>query len=390
MSKRPHTESDEERWLRKLKLYEQKIEAKRRRNAGRQAIPPIQNDVQIEEHIECDEGISAKPSAPNDSEVTAPTADTDTEFIPHDDTIGYYVEYPGHDIVFDDASLLNYTTACTSPNSNACDVTKEDIATSAIDDFDPDLLQELGKLESEPNEFGDNLQTDVAARWQKVLLEGLKKEAKEDLLKKYPCPKNAPLAKSPSLNPEIGAMLAESCKLRDKRLLAKQDQLGKALSALGKALTSLLKKNADIPEIIRTMSDAGLMLADSHYAETDTRRSIIMPLVEKALTEPFKDRKRDAFLFGDKLGDLVKDSRGIKKTGQLIQPSPSNLNLNGRGPSSGGAQQQRSINLTSILSASFSPWPYYCKHLKASTYFIFTLFVCVVPVYTLYTRIVFM
>ncbi|XP_047995507.1 leiomodin-2-like [Leguminivora glycinivorella] len=336
MSKRPHGESREERWMRKLKMYEEKLEAKRKRRTDQsQNIAPNEQDVQNEEHTEHNEAIQFDGYQPNETEDLRDICNIEeqqTRDVEYDD-------YTYKHVVYGDASEITETTACTSPCSFTTGERQENLVE---DEFDPSLLQELGNVEADPLEFGDDLQAEVAARFQKILLDGLKKEKKEELLKKYPFPKNVPLAKSPSLNPEIGAMLAEACKLRDKRLLAKQDQLGKALSALGKALTGLLKRTPDIPDIIRTLNDAGTILADSHYAETDTRRSVIMPLIDKSLAEPFKDRKRDTFLFGEKLGELVKDSCGIKKTGQLIQPPSTTPNLNARGPStSRGTRYQR-------------------------------------------------
>lgn len=198
--------------------------------------------------------------------------------------------------------------------------------------FDQDLVDVLEEAEPDTEEFGEDLQDKVAQRFQQILLNGLKKEARETLLKKYLFPKNVPLSKAPALNAEISAMLVDPCKLRDKRLLTKQNQLGKGLSALGKAITMLLQKNVNLPDVIRTLNDAGTILADSHYAETDSRRTVILPLIDKTLSEPFKDRKRDSFLFGDKLGEVVKSSRGIKKTGQLIQANTHSLNS--KGPSS--------------------------------------------------------
>lgn len=250
----------------------------------------------------------------------------------------YPDEYLVHSVGDNMSSVMTETTTCTGLSPRT--ITEVEIVqNNNEEDFDVEMLRELGDAEKDPVDFGDDLQTDVAARLQKILLEGLKKDTKEELLKKYAYPKNVPLSRAPTLNPEIGAMLADTCKQRDKRLLTKQDQLGKALTALGKALTGLLKKTPDIPDVIRTLNDAGRLLADSHYAETDTRRSVIIPLIDKSLAEPFKDRKRDHLLFGEKLGDLVKDSQGIKKTGQMIQPTASNLN--GKGPSQRGARQQR-------------------------------------------------
>ncbi|XP_048482906.1 formin-like protein 4 [Plutella xylostella] len=89
-------------------------------------------------------------------------------------------------------------------------------------------------------------------------------------------------------------------------------------------MTSLLKKNPNISDIVRSLNDCAQIIADSHFAETYTRRSLIIPLAEKSLIEPLKDTKRDQYLFGDKLSSLVTNSKGIKKTGNMIQAG--NLN----------------------------------------------------------------
>lgn len=207
--------------------------------------------------------------------------------------------------------------------------------------FDAELLQVLGSVEPESEEFGDDLHSEIATRFQKILVNGLTKEAKEELNKKYLFPKNVPYSKAPTLNPEIEAMLVETCRLRDKRLLNKQNQIGRALSALGRAMTGLLKKKPEIPEILRALHDAGNLVADCHYAETDTRRTVIIPLVDKSLTDSFKNRKRDSFLFGESLGEVVKNSRGIKKTSQFIQATTptTSTGLNYKGPSTRPRQQ---------------------------------------------------
>lgn len=225
-------------------------------------------------------------------------------------------------------------TGADEPTFPVVEVTEED-------SFDPRLLEALGEFEVDSVDFGDDIQTDLAARLEKILISGLNVEAREEISKKYLFPKNLALAKGPTLNLEVGAMLAEPCKQRDKRLLGKQDQLGKALSVLTIAMTSLMKKNSNVPDIIRILNDAARLLADSHYTETDTRRSVIIPLVDKPLMEPFKDRKRDSLLFGENLGDLVRDSRGIKKTSELIQASTSSTHLNRKGSSARGAKNQQ-------------------------------------------------
>lgn len=167
------------------------------------------------------------------------------------------------------------------------------------EEVDMELLQTLGELEPEAMEWGEDVHDNIAKRYQITLANGLKKDNRN----------------------------------RDKTIMTKQDQLGKALSALGTAMSSLIKKNPDIPVVLRTLNDCSLLLADSHYAESYTRRSLIIPLVDKALIEPLKERKRDSLLFGENLGQMVQNSRGIKRTSNLMQgPSTSTSSLNWKRP----------------------------------------------------------
>lgn len=210
-------------------------------------------------------------------------------------------------------------------------------------DVDPELLEALGTFQEETTEWGEPIVEHIAMRLKPLLVNGFKKDEKEALIKKYPIPKNVSLAKAPTLNAEVSAMLSEPSRNRDKRLHTKQNQLGAVLSAVTKAMSQLLCKDPKITDILGMLSDASKLLADSHFLETDTRRSLITPLIDKELIDPFKDRKRDDFLFGDNLGELVKNSRGIKKTGQLIQASTSS-NLNHKWPSSRGRSQKNYAN----------------------------------------------
>ncbi|XP_063364210.1 leiomodin-2-like [Cydia amplana] len=130
-------------------------------------------------------------------------------------------------------------------------------------------------------------------------------------------------------------MLTEACRSRDARVSSKQNQIGRAIAALGKAMSGILTKSMKGSEVVKILNDAGKLLADSHFLETDTRRSLIMPLLDKSYVVLFKERQRDTFLFGENLGEFIKSSRGIKKTGELIAPtapSTTTTNLNWTGP----------------------------------------------------------
>lgn len=201
-------------------------------------------------------------------------------------------------------------------------------------DIVPELLEALGVVDEEVIEWGPNILEEVAKRFHGILQNGLKKEDKEVLCKKFLFPKNMTLAKSPTLNPEFSSILSEAHKNRDKQISLKQDQIGRALTALGTALSALVKKNPDIASAIRTLNETGKL---SHFLETYTRRSLVIPLVERSLIEPLKTRKRDDFLFGEKLEEMVKLSSGIRKTGSLI------TNLNWKGPPAPRQQQQQRV-----------------------------------------------
>ncbi|XP_063375786.1 uncharacterized protein LOC134663353 [Cydia fagiglandana] len=338
MPKRKRDEAEEDKWRRRIKKYQAKL--KEKQNVHRVVYSDDEHDI-IEDHeeYERDTGFEPAGSAAQYDEYMYDDAIEDKL-----ETESAILAAPASDVV-QCAAEIHAEAEIPAP-SNA-DVQKDlvpaesnnnDEIAVVTEDFDPDLLRALGEFEADTIEWGDNIHEDIAKHFQHILLNGLKKEAKEELNKKYLFPKNVPLSKAPTLNPEIAAMLTEASRNRDNRILAKQQQIGKALSGLGKAMASLLKKEPNIAEAIRTLSDIGKLVADAHFAETETRRSVVIPLVDKSLIDPFKDRKRDSFLFGEKLGDLVKSSRGIKKTGQLIQAAPtasaSSSGLNWRPPPS--------------------------------------------------------
>ncbi|XP_063369866.1 uncharacterized protein LOC134658187 [Cydia amplana] len=338
MPKRKRDEAEEDKWRRRIKKYQAKL--KEKQNVHRVVYSDDEHDI-IEDHEEYERDTCYEPAG---------SAAQYDEYI-YDDAIEDKLETESAILAAPASHVVQCTAEVHAEAENSApsntDVQKDlvpaetntnDEITVVTEDFDPDLLRALGEFEPDTVEWGDNIHEDIAKHFQHILLNGLKKEAKEELHKKYLFPKNVPFSKAPTLNPEIAAMLTEASRNRDNRILAKQQQIGKALLGLGKAMNSLLKKEPNIAEAIRTLSDVGKLVADAHFAETETRRSVVIPLVDKSLIDPFKDRKRDSFLFGEKLGDLVKSSRGIKKTGQLIQAAPtasaSSSGLNWRPPPS--------------------------------------------------------
>ncbi|XP_069365303.1 uncharacterized protein [Maniola hyperantus] len=280
MPKRRHSANKEEKWRKKIRKYEEKL---RRQHYGSDSeARPLPSVVEIPHRAD-----SIEPEVCGGEPLPSPPAAAAASTVPE---------------------LTEITNAPPSA--------------------DPELLLALGDFEPESNEWGPEIYEDIAKRWEPILKEGLKKEVREELLKKCLFPKNCPLLKPPVLNPEISAMLTESARNRDTRVLKKQNQLACALTVLSKTMSDMLTKQIEAPAILKNLADAGKLIADSHYLETETRRSLVTPMVDKTFIEPFKNRKRDSHLFGEKLGDFIKSSRGIQKTGKLIQSSATSSDLN--------------------------------------------------------------
>ncbi|XP_073941076.1 uncharacterized protein, partial [Choristoneura fumiferana] len=329
-------ESKEDRWRRKMKKYEEKLGRKTGRilyssdEESDQGDPPPFPTLSVSEPELCEprleegDGLRTTDAAPPPGPAAraAPTT-------------------AAPDAAAPDTAVLD---AAAPDAASSTLVTETDLV--GIDpEIDPTLLLALGDFVPEPSEWGEDINDNLAKRWEPILKDGLKKEVREEILKKYLLPNNCQLSKPPTLNPEVAAVLTESSRNRDTRILKKQSQIGCALAVIGKVVSGMLKKSIEAQEALRLLSDASKLIADSHHTETDTRRALITPLLEKSFVESFKDRKRDSHLFGEKLGDFIKSSRGIKKTGQFIQAaSTSNQNLNGRGPPP--RYQQRGLRTT--------------------------------------------
>ncbi|KAI8428154.1 hypothetical protein MSG28_002401 [Choristoneura fumiferana] len=294
-------ESKEDRWRRKMKKYEEKLGRKTGRilyssdEESDQGDPPPFPTLSVSEPELCEprleegDGLRTTDAAPPPGPAAraAPTT-------------------AAPDAAAPDTAVLD---AAAPDAASSTLVTETDLV--GIDpEIDPTLLLALGDFVPEPSEWGEDINDNLAKRWEPILKDGLKKEVREEILKKYLLPNNCQLSKPPTLNPEVAAVLTESSRNRDTRILKKQSQIGCALAVIGKVVSGMLKKSIEAQEALRLLSDASKLIADSHHTETDTRRALITPLLEKSFVESFKDRKRDSHLFGEKLGDFIKSSRG--------------------------------------------------------------------------------
>lgn len=190
-----------------------------------------------------------------------------------------------------------------------------------------EILDLLGADHSQKVVYGENLHKDVASRWNHILLNGLPKEEKTDILKLYLPAENCLFMKAPKINAEIKSAIPEAVYKKDAYNESKQNQMASCLSALGKALNLALHQGNTIPqEIIKHLSDAGRILCDTHYRESLTRRFNIINSLSKQKRDVIKNTKIDEHLFGADLCNHLKSSKEISKSAAELRPYKYNNN----------------------------------------------------------------
>lgn len=185
----------------------------------------------------------------------------------------------------------------------------------ASQDLDPNILELLGTDPTQDKCFGENLHKDLAIRWKHILINGLPKEDKVDLMKQYLPSENCSHMKAPKLNPEIKSALGDISSKKDTYSEQKQNQMASCIAALGKALNLALANKDDISQdIIKILGDAARLLCDTHYRESLSRRFAIINSISKQKRDIIKNTKIDGYLFGSDLSEHLKSSKAISRS----------------------------------------------------------------------------
>ncbi|CAH2013536.1 unnamed protein product [Acanthoscelides obtectus] len=175
-----------------------------------------------------------------------------------------------------------------------------------------EILALLGKNNLADQTSTNDLNNELAQIWTKILQEGLSLEVLTTILSKYSPLSNLSIATAPELNLEILSALTEQHKQLYLRLAKRQDQMGAALVAIGKALTILLEKveRAHIRVSVEWLSDAGRLISDIHHQESTCRRNLVSVDVDKQLRGTLTNI---TVTLGQNFGDRLKAAREMKK-----------------------------------------------------------------------------
>lgn len=183
-----------------------------------------------------------------------------------------------------------------------------------------DILSILGDEKTVKRSLGDPIHADVACRWTHILTSGLDDTIRGELATKYLPPENCSYLSPPYVNPEVKGAIAESVSRRDTRLSQLQQQLGASLTAVGMALTGMLKEEGrDNKNYIQLLSDAGRLLSNIFHSESLSRRDLIAINLNKELKDTLADTPITEFLFGNDLDTRIKTVKELEKSAEQLK-----------------------------------------------------------------------
>ncbi|XP_063891396.1 uncharacterized protein LOC135117020 [Helicoverpa armigera] len=217
----------------------------------------------------------------------------------------------------------------TDPAGAECVINTQDKdpSTEVLDDT---IIKALGQTLSSEKEYGPDIHLELKKRVEGIIINGLKQETKDELVKKYLVPSNLKLLDAPKLNKELEGLLNDAMKARDKRVQDRQQQIGIATAALLCATDKLIKGEVDKISLISTISDVTRLLTDLHYQDTITRKKLVIPSLDQNVGKTVENQERDEFLFGEKFNENVKSATAIKKSAGTILKQNSNRKTNYR------------------------------------------------------------
>ncbi|KAI8438057.1 hypothetical protein MSG28_010701 [Choristoneura fumiferana] len=211
-----------------------------------------------------------------------------------------------------------------APLNQSADATGPSTSAELSTELEPNILNLLGDEPVNEDTFGPCIHKVVACRWTDILINGLKDETKKDISQRYEIPENFKLIQPPIMNLEIKAACNENVLKRDNILIEKQNLLAKAITGVANTVSMLLTSDSKDDEYrnqtLKCLSDTGRLLCHLHFTETQTRRTFLLPCLNKEVKDNIKDPKRDSSLFGKNLQESLKSMKATTKTGAELRP----------------------------------------------------------------------
>lgn len=199
--------------------------------------------------------------------------------------------------------------------------------------LDPDLLDILGTDPSHIEEYGPNINDELASRLNFIATHGLDKENRKELLKKYLIPSNCKNLSAPKMNPEIKAATPDYVLKRDKSIEINQKQIAAAITCIGHIMSSQIKNSERNNDLLKSLMDVSRILCDVQCHQSNSRRNYALYSLKKDLKEQISNTNIDEFLFGQDLTEILKTAKAVSKSSSdlkadAIKKSKQGRNLN--------------------------------------------------------------
>ena len=221
-------------------------------------------------------------------------------------------------------NLLSDNLDAQTPSNNK---ENEDPSSSSLPNkkLDVEVLQVMGKRLTIDKIRPSPLHDDIVVRWKEIYKEGLPKEEKLDLFKKYVLSDNCIFLEPPKLNLEVKASLQDPAITRDTRLTNKQEKVSVCLAALGSLLSILVEQQEINPlHFIENISDCCRLLVDLQRDESLIRKSLMLSNLNASMKETLKETDIDEWLFGKQLDEKLKSAQLLEKSSKVLKPSSKN------------------------------------------------------------------
>nr|CAI5827563.1 unnamed protein product [Callosobruchus analis] len=178
----------------------------------------------------------------------------------------------------------------------------------------------LGEAELPEKCFSEPILEELVLRYSKVLLGGLKEEARVELVKKYLPPENLKAIVPPKMNPEVKVAIQDNTLKRDNRLLALQEQVAAAISALVQFTSDMVRNGGEENlKHIEASNDALRLLCDVFHHESVSRRELLLLNLNKDLKETLQSTTISEWLFGTELENTIEVAKKLEKSGEQLK-----------------------------------------------------------------------
>ncbi|OXU16451.1 hypothetical protein TSAR_007565 [Trichomalopsis sarcophagae] len=194
------------------------------------------------------------------------------------------------------------------------------------EELEEEVLEILGVDPLASKKLSMRIHPSMQKRWLFWFENGLDKQTKDDLLQKY---SNASGLTVPVLNPELALKLQSHAKTRDSIMQSRQNIAEAALNALGAVLTAFIEEKSDIDrkDCLGKLCDASKLIVESMHSQTKSRRALILAGVDKNTRAILESSKPDKALFGEKLGEKIKENQNMEKVASALKKQPNQSTL---------------------------------------------------------------